>query len=162
MLEKHRDFFKWNKATGRAERNNRKINAHLSRTGYYVMATNQTAIQREELLSHYRNKDLVEKVFDMFKNEMDGKRLRTHNDYTTQGKIFLLFISVILCSEITKIMNQKEFFKTFTIKELLYELRKIKINNIAKDGKPIVSEISKKQRKILEGFDIDINRLYGY
>lgn len=162
MVEKYRDFFKWNKSTGRAVRNIRKINAHLSRTGYYVMATNQTAILRDELLSHYRNKDLVEKVFDILKNEMDGKRLRTHNDYTTQGKIFLLFISVILCSEITKIMNQKELFKTFTVKELMYELRKIKINNIAKDGKPIVSEISKKQRKIFEDFEIDINQVYGY
>ncbi|PIV58229.1 MAG: hypothetical protein COS14_10700 [Bacteroidetes bacterium CG02_land_8_20_14_3_00_31_25] len=59
-------------------------------------------------------------------------------------------------------MNQKKIFKTFTVKELLYELRKIKINNIAKDGKSIVSEISKKQRNIFEDFGIDIKQLYGY
>jgi hypothetical protein len=45
-------------------------------------------------------------------------------------------------------MNQNKLFKTYTIKELLYELRKIKINHIAKDGKPIVSEVSKKQKTI--------------
>ena len=162
IIEKDRNFFKWNKSTGKVEKNIRNINAHLSRTGYYVMATNKTEILRDEVLSHYRNKDLVEKVFDMLKNEKDGKRLRTHKDYTTIGKIFFMFISLIVSSEITKVMNQKELFKTFTVKELLYELRKIKINNIAKDGKPIVSEISKKQRKIFEDFGIDIKQLYGY
>ena len=132
IVEKYRNFFKWNKSTGRAERNIRNINANLSRTGYYVVATNKTEILRDDVLSHYRNKDLVEKVFDMFKNEKDGKRLRTHNDYTTIGKVFFMFISVIISSEITRVMNQKKLFKTFTVKELLYELRKIKINNIAK------------------------------
>ena len=73
-----------------------------------------------------------------------------------------MFISVIISSEITRVMNQKKIFKTFTVKELLYELRKIKINNIAKDGKLIVSEISKKQRNIFEDFGIDIKQLYGY
>jgi len=73
-----------------------------------------------------------------------------------------MFISVIISSEITRVMNQKKIFKTFTVKELLYELRKIKINNIAKDVKSIVSEISKKQRNIFEDFGIDIKQLYGY
>ena len=73
-----------------------------------------------------------------------------------------MFISVIISSEITRVMNHKKIFKTFTVKQLLYELRKIKINNIAKDGKLIVSEISKKQRNIFEDFGIDIKQLYGY
>ena len=75
---------------------------------------------------------------------MDGKRLRTHNDYTTVGKVFLLFLSSIIISEITKVMDQNEMFKTLTVKELLYELKKIKINYLHKDGKPIISEVSKK------------------
>lgn len=162
IIEKYRDFFKWNKSSFKAERNIININTHLSRAGYYIMATNKTELQRDEVLSHYRNKDLVEKVFDLMKNEMDGKRLRTHNDYTAQGKIFLLFLSSIIISEITKVMDQNELFKTLTVKELLYELKKIKINHLAKDGKPIISEVSKKQRKIFESFKVDLDQFYGY
>ena len=162
IIEKYRDFFKWNKSSFKAERNIININTHLSRAGYYVMATNKTDLHRDEVLSHYRNKDLVEKVFDMMKNEMDGKRLRTHNDYTTVGKVFLLFLSSIIISEITKVMDQNELFRTLTVKELLYELKKIKINYLDKDGKPIISEVSKKQRKIFEYFKIDLTQFYGY
>ncbi len=162
ILEKYQDFFKWNKSTGKVEKNIININTYLSRSGYYVMATNKTELNRDQVLSHYRNKDLVEKVFDLMKNEMDGKRLRTHNDHTSVGKIFVLFISSIIISEITKIMNQENLFKNLTVKELLYELRKIKINNLTKDGKPIISEVSKKQRKLMEAFKIDLNQFYGY
>ena len=132
----------------KAKRNIRNINSSLSRSGYYILATNKTGMSHEEVLTHYRNKDLVEKVFDVLKNEMDGKRLRTHNDHTTTGKLFVMFISLVIYYEIIRVMNQNKLFKTYTIKELLYELRKIKINHIAKDGKPIVSEVSKKQKTI--------------
>ncbi len=93
---------------------------------------------------------------------MDGKRLRTHNDHTTAGKLFVLFIALAIYSEIIRVMNQQKLFKTYTVKELLYELKKIKINSIAENGKPIVSEISKKQKLIYKNFDIDFSQLYGY
>lgn len=162
ITEKYRDFFKWNKTTKKAERNIRNINSSLSRSGYYIMATNKTGMSYDDVLTHYRNKDLVEKVFDVLKNEMDGKRLRTHNDHTTTGKLFIVFISLVIYSEIIRVMNQKDLFKSYTIKELLYELRKIKINHIAKDGRRMVSEISKKQKNIFKNFEIDFNELYGY
>lgn len=162
IIEKYRDFFRWDKSSKKAVKNLSKIDAHLSRSGYYVMATNKPGLNRDEVLSHYRNKDLVEKVFDIIKNEMDGKRLRTHNDHTTMGKIFLLFIASIIISEISRIMEQENLFKTYTVRELLYETRKIKINHLAKDGKPIISEVSKKQRKIFEAFKLDLSKFYGY
>lgn len=159
--EKYRDFFKWNKTSFRIEKNIRNIKAYLARAGYNILATNKTDISRDEILTYYRNKDLVEKVFDIMKNEMDSKRLRTHNDYTTAGKMFIMFISSIVYSEIVRIMHLRKLFKKYTVKELLYELKKIKINNIRKDGKPIFSEISKKQKKIFEDFKIDYSELYG-
>ena len=126
------------------------------------MATNKQNLSKSDVLDHYRNKDLVEKVFDVLKNEMDCKRLRTHNDFTTSGKLFVMFISLLIYSEIIRIMNQEKLFKTLTIKEMLYELRKIKINNFTKDGSTIISEVSIKQKKILKKFEIDLDVLYGY
>lgn len=158
----YRDFFNWNKTTKKVERNIRNINAHLSTSAFYIMATNKLDMDAETVLTHYRNRDLVEKVFDVLKNEMDGKRLRTHNDYTTAGKMFLLFVALILHSEILRVMNANQLFKIYTVKELLLELKKIKINQIQSDGKPMVGEISKKQRTIFKHFEISINQLHGY
>ena len=161
---RYRDFFKWNKTSKKIEMNPRKINAYFSTGAYYVIATNMKGMLSQKILSHYRNRDLVEKVFDVIKNEMDGKRLRTHNDYTTLGKLFILFVSIIIYSEITRVMNKCNLFKNYTLIELLLELNKIKINTIKgeNDDSVIISEVSKKQRNILKCFDIDIAKLHGY
>ena len=103
---------------------------------------------------------MVEKVFDVFKNELDAKRLRVHNDYTMQGKLFIMFLSLIIYAEIKRVMDLKNLFKKFTAKEFLYELKKIKINHLPLNGKPIISEISKTQKTILKKFEIDF--FHGY
>ncbi len=161
IIKKYRDYFKWSKTTGKIERNIRKINAHLFTSGYSIMVSNKSNLIRDELLTYYSNKDLVEKLFDLYKNEMDGNRLRNHNDYTMYGKMFVKFIAATVYSEIVKEMNNKKLFKTLTVKELLFELKKVKIAKL-KGNKKIVSEISKRSKTIFKNFDIDINKIYGY
>ena len=51
-----------------------------------------------EALKVYRNKDVVEKSFNDLKNNLDMKRLRMHSTQTTDGRIFVQFIALILLS----------------------------------------------------------------
>lgn len=153
---KYRNFFKWNRKTKVVEKNFVKIKAYTNTNAYFILLTNKNQVSPEQLLTHYNNKDLVEKVFDVLKNELDAKRLRTHNGFTTQGKIFTMFISLVIHSEIVRVMNQNDLFKTRTVKELLLELKKIKINYLHPSGKPIVSEISKKNKNILKIFNMSL------
>lgn len=159
---KYHPFFKWNKSAQKAQRNMRKIKAHFERSAFYILGTNRRAMRTQEVLCLYRSKDLVEKVFDILKNEMDAQRLRTHKEYTTKGKLFVMFIALIIYAEISRTMKEQQLFKNYSVKELLYELRKIKINFISSDGKPIISEISKKQRTILKKFGLKNQDLHGY
>lgn len=158
--KKYWTFLKWNSTTKKIEKNLRTIQAHTNLAAYFIFLTNLEQISPQQLFYHYYNKDLVEKVFYTLKNEIDAKRLRVHNDYTMQGKLFVLFLALTIHSEIKRVMDLKEMFKKFTVKELLYELKKIKINYLPKDGKPIISEISKTQKMILKKFDFKI--FHGY
>ena len=158
--EKYRAFFKWNSKTNKVEKNSKTIQAHINFSAYFIFLTNKADLTPQSLSHHYFNKDLVEKVFDVLKNELDAKRLRFHNNYTMQGKLFIMFIALVVYSEISRVMNDKNLFKKFTVKELLYELKKIKINQLPKDGQPMISEISKTQKMILKNFNI--NLFHGY
>lgn len=160
IVEKYRHFFKWNTKTKKAQKNVTKIKAHINTAAYFILMTNKKGLDAHTILSHYFNKDAVEKVFDGLKNELDAKRLRTHNDFTSTGKLFVIFIALIIQSEIIKIMNENNLFKLYTVKELLLEMKKIKINQLQKDKPPIVSELSKKQKKILKIFNLKI--IHGY
>ena len=160
IVKTYRDFFKWNRSSGLLERNIRNIKAKISRFGYFILSTNRDDLDKETILTNYRNKDQVEKVFDLLKNEMDGGRLRAHSQANAEARLFIKFLALIIRSEIIKTMRAKKLFKKYTVRELLAELKKIKRTNI--HGETIISEISKKQRQIFEAFKIDAQEIHRY
>jgi len=57
-------------------------------------------------------------------------------------------------------MRDVDLFKTYSVRELLSELKKVKYSRI--NDEIIISEISKKTRKIFEAFEIDIKEIHRY
>lgn len=153
-------FFSYNTKTKKAQKNIRKINAHLNTAAYFILLTNRKGLTAHSIMEQYFTKDMVEKMFDILKNELDAKRVRMNKDDTATAKLFILFIALIIHAQMTRIMKEHDLFKQYTIKELLLELKKIKINYLSKDQIPIISEVSKKQKKILKVFDL--NLIPGY
>ena len=151
--EKSRAFFKWDITSKSIIKNNTAINARIAQLGYFIIATNEQNIDKCTVLDCYRDKDKVEKIFDVVKNEMDGDRLRSHSRYNTDGRLFIKYIALIIYMQITGVMRDKKLFKKYSIQELLRELAKMKITYI-ENFDPIKSEISKKQNDILMAFDI--------
>ena len=80
------------------------IKANLTKMGCFILLTNKQ-IKKTDLLNLYRQRDGVEKVFDIVKNAMDGDRLRAHSQYNTEGRLFIKFIALIIYTEISKIMR---------------------------------------------------------
>ena len=151
--EKTRQFFCWNSKLKKNVKNEKKINDHLVKFGYFIIITNEKNFDKLTILDYYRDKDKVEKIFDAVKNEMDGNRLRAHSAYNTDGRLFIKFIALIIYMHITKVMRKNKLFGKYSIQELLKELSKMKIsflNNI----EPVKSEISKKQLSIFKAFNI--------
>ncbi len=153
---KYRKYFKWHEtATIKIVKDMEAIDAHLHNQGYFIVVGRKSGIDKCALLDDYRNKDRIEKIFDVLKNEMDGDRLRIHSDMATQGKLFVKFIALILYMKMSNTMKENKMFDKLTVKEVLLELRKIKKTFIDKDT-IILGEITKKQRLILECFKLDL------
>ena len=64
----------------------------------FILSTNQQDLDKIDVLTYYRQRDRVEKVFDVVKNELDGDRLRAHSQYNTEGRLFIKFIALIIYS----------------------------------------------------------------
>ena len=148
-----KDYFRFDRSTKKAKRNNKAIEKSIARFGTFVIATNYE-MSKENVLSYYRKKDMIEKMFDIFKNEMDGNRLRSHNHTTMEGRLFIKFITLILYCEIHKTLKKNDLFKKFTIKEMICELRKLKITSIAEQP-PILTELTKRHKQIFGAFNLD-------
>jgi len=60
--------------------------------------------------------------------------------------------------EISKIMKKESLFKKYSVKELLSELKKLKLVKVDEDN-IFLSEISKNQKKIFKAFGIDESQI---
>lgn len=128
-------------------RNSKAIEEYLENKGFVILLTNRPNLGRESVLSFYRQKDSLEKIFDVLKNEFDGKRLRGHSQAIVEARLFIKFLALILYSLLTQKMKSSNLFKLYSIKEIFYELKKLKIISINSQHF-YLSEISKKQKDI--------------
>jgi transposase len=141
-------------------RNAAKIDAELKGLGYFILITNDKGADHVSCLDIYRGKDIIEKAFSGMKNHLDFKRLRTHTQATTDGKLFCGFIALILRSVMAKRLSESKVTKGMPIPAALRELRKLKRISYA-NGAVSHTAITKKQRGILEALGITPESLIG-
>jgi transposase len=149
----YKKYFCYDKATKTSARNEAKIKEYLSKLGFFIIISNKENLSKEDVLSFYRDKDKVEKIFDNTKNELNTNRLHSHSKTATEGRLFVKFISTILYQQITKVMKENDLFKKYSITELLKELSKIKMISLPEIDN-FTSECSKKQKEIFDKFKV--------
>jgi transposase len=71
------------------ELDNGNIDKLRFRKGFFLIFSTDWSASHEDTLYHYRMKDAAEKLFDQMKVDMQGNRIRTHNEKTTNGKRLL-------------------------------------------------------------------------
>jgi len=105
----------------------------IAKAGYLVILS-YLKLEVAEVIEIYRRKDMVEKCFDAFKNDIDFKRLHTQKQATTDGKLFTAFLSLIAKSYIhDKLKDIQEELKrnNMSVKDIIREVSKIKVANLS-------------------------------
>ena len=131
--------------------------------GYFCLYTN-TDLSTDKILSIYKQRDIIEKTYDDVKNYIDMKRMRTHNDKTTNGKLFCVFIALIAINSIgekVKDLNDKKGRRRITKQSLIQELEGIKIVSLT-GGNHLMNSLTKDQKDILKVFRITEDELLSY
>ena len=143
-------------------RNYKAINADLRSCGFFLIAETDFKKTTAEILEIYRRRDTVEKSFDNLKNGLDMKRMRSHNSDTTQGKLFVSFLSLIVQSYLLRQLKAYMQQNGLTLRNILLELDKMKTIQYPGSHKPrLLNPPSKKQRDVYELLDIPIPDCIG-
>jgi transposase len=131
-----------------------KIRAAAKDTGFFCLLTD-TALSTAEVLEVYRRRDMIEKGFDDLKNHVDMRRLRTHRDGTTDGKMFCAFIALIAVSEIQAKVGpaMKKSKQSVSKAGTLADMDKIKVVD-AGSGRRLINPATKTQRDVLEALGL--------
>ena len=102
---------------------------------------------------HYRKRDSVEKLFLSSKSFLGAEPLRVHGLEALRGTLFVNIVSLAIRSAILTEMKKTDLASRYSIEKILLELhkvRKVKLQN----GREIMTEITKKERDIIEKFSI--------
>ena len=134
------------------QRNPEIIQEKLQSLGIFILMSN---VQQDlkEMLSQYRQRDEVEKVFDAGKNECFGIPLRVHTTETMESTMFVLFLSFIIQTWVGSKMQKGKVDSKYSIQSLFFELHKLK-KAIWQGKLCIMNEITKAQRILFEQLQI--------
>jgi len=140
-IRKAKGSFVLSRDTGRVEKVIRQM-------GYVIILSSRN-MNPKKIVLLYRNKDCVEKCFDNMKNELNANRLRVHSTESMEGRLFITFMSLILSSWIHKTMREKTLSKKYTLGEIIYELKKLKMIQLQNKRK-VLTEITKTQKELFK------------
>jgi transposase len=129
------------------------------RKGFFLIFSTDWNATHDDILYHYRAKDAAEKLFDQMKIDMQGNRIRTHNEQTTNGKTFVTFIALAIRTFMLSKLKQFLSDNSFSLKKVFNQLENITIITSSTKGR-FTKALTKKQKDILSafGFQTDIIR----
>jgi len=129
------------------------IERELSRAGWFVLISNYIE-ETQTAYDIYRAKDVVEKSFFQYKNNLGINRLRVHSDERMLNKTFAAFIALILACHIHNVMKVKELDAIMSFGKLLAALSKLKSAFV--NGRLVLRPLTKEQKLIFDSFNIPL------
>jgi len=131
-----------------------KIDKLKKSKGFFLIFTTDIHATPEDILYHYRAKDAVEKIFAQIKCDMEGNRIRTHNEQTTEGKTFVTFIACIMRTYMLNKLNKYLKDNSTSMKKVFAQLSNITIISNTNELR-FTKALTKKQKQILQSFNAD-------
>ena len=129
------------------------INEQIKYAGYFVYVSN-LKMDIWEARHKYLRKDVVEKAFNNYKDRLGGRRNLVSSEQTLDGKLFVLFVALIIVSYLNKQMNKNNIYVDYTMQQVMDKLEIIEcFENERK--KTRVGEVTEKQKKLY--VDLGVN-----
>jgi hypothetical protein len=126
--------------------------------GYWCLFTNRKT-SKEEIYTAYQQRNTAEIFYDSFKNDLQGDRVTDHTLASYEGKMFVLFIALILLTRLKMLLDEKRKNNTVLSRIKTYSQLLFRMSTLAKvsyEGtyNPIYSTPSKLQREIISAFQL--------
>ena len=144
---KYRKYFNWKVKEGRiyCERKPKAISRRVNCFGKLIILSSKR-MGWEEILSAYRQKDIIEKFYYSLKDI--AMPLRVRKEETLLGLLFVNFLALIVRNQILRLMRESKLIDKMFVEEVFLELSKLRAVKLDKEWR--LTEITKTQRTIME------------
>ena len=138
----------------KVEHNSEAILHHNKYLGYSAIISNFTRNPSTAMVPFLQRRTVIG-MFENMYNDYDNTSLNLYNETNRLSRIFIQFIALILRLETENTMSDKKLNKTMSYKEMIEELTSIKSVKVPGLKRPLQTELSEIQIRILSAFDLD-------
>ena len=108
-------------------KNDKKIGKARRVSGFFAILTHKLDLSSMEALETYHLRDEQEKYFQQMKDQLSADRQRNWSEEGKTGRLFILFVSMVISSYVRHIWKSTELHGHFTSSlEVLDEMRSIR------------------------------------
>ncbi|MDR2845839.1 MAG: transposase [Candidatus Methanoplasma sp.] len=136
--------------TVRTERKRNAITRQENLCGRMVLLTTSEKTAAE-LLEMYQDRSDIESSYKVLKNDLDGGAKGLRTDMSSDGMIFIQFVSLILRSSLLRRLKPSDMYGKVWITDIMGEMNKLKTSRIG--GQWVLNEVTEKQRAIFKALD---------
>ena len=127
--------------------------------GYWCLLSNEKR-DRSEIYHAYSQRNTAELFYDILKNDLNGDMVRSHNNKTFEGKMFITFIALIILSKLKKKfaelrVGNKTLNRVKSYRELLFKMSSLTEVSFSEKYKPMYSRPTKIQAEVIDKFDVN-------
>jgi transposase len=136
--------------------NEKKITEARRTSGFFAVTTHKLDMTAPETFRHYRLRDEQEKCFQQMKSQMVCDRQRNWSEEGKTGRLFIMFVAMILGSHVRHVWKSTRLHKLFSSSlEILDEMRPIRCIEHTNRSKVITPFVGM-QTDICEAFGFEI------
>ena len=121
-----------------------------NRAGMFIMLTPN--MDWESSMTAYDSRNYVGMAFDIFKNELDGKRGRTGDPICARGRLFIKFLALMIRVRMQLTVAEGNI-KGLTVENMLMSAATYKV--IDDNGLKVRNEKTKRVMEIFDLFGVD-------
>jgi transposase len=138
------------------ELNEKKVEKTKRLSGFFAIMTHGVDFSAMEAFHTYSLRDEQEKYFQQMKSQVAADRQRNWSEEGKTGRLFILFVSLILSSWVRHIWKTTELYELFSSSlEILDEMRPVRMIEHTNRAKVVTSFVGK-QVDICEAFGFAI------
>lgn len=149
----------WDKAAGKLlsfKRNDNKVVKAERLSGFFSILTHRLDFDSQKTFHSYRLRDEQEKCFQQMKSQLASDRQRNWSEDGKTGRLFILFISLILSSHVRHVWRSTSLHEKFSSSlEVLDAMRPIRCIEHANRAKKITPFVGA-QLEICEAFGVKV------
>ncbi|MCL2295753.1 MAG: transposase [Methanomassiliicoccaceae archaeon] len=142
-----------------AERKRNAMSFELNKCGKIIILTTSDD-PAEDVLAAYRLKNEIEKLFETFKDELEGGISYLSSENSARGMIFAEFVAVTLHYVLASRLRTAGLGRNVWIPDIISLLNKLKITYM--NDRWRLNEVSKKQREMYEALGVPIPAAHDY